>query len=244
MEIRIKFLSYMTAGLCLLLSVASCQQEKEHIAPAIWGRDSVSTMVSYGVNALISDSGVIKYRIVTERWDYNIVKNPQKQSFEKGIFLEQFDEKFNIQAYIQADTAYYYDQKKLWELRGRVTLRNLDGLVFRSEELFWDGLSHELYSYKFSHVITPLKEIQGSYFRSDEHMSHYIVTNSKGSMEKNDFSSAPQQKAPQAPGDTAHQQLRNPAVAKPKTAVSLLNNQFKNNKVTRNAPFKPRLSNR
>lgn len=241
MEIRIKFLSYTTAAFCLLLSIMSCQQEKEHIAPAIWGRDSVSTMVSYGVNALISDSGVIKYRIVAERWDYNIVKNPQKQSFEKGIFLEQFDEKFHIQAYIQADTAYYYDQKKLWELRGRVTVRNLAGLIFRSEELFWDGTSHELYSYKFSRVITPQKEIQGSYFRSDEHMSHYIVTNSKGSMEKNDLSSSPQQSAPKTPGDTVHQQQRNPAVAKPKTAVQLQN---KNNKAVQNVPFKPRLSNR
>ena len=49
---------------------------KEHTAPAIHDRDSVSMMTSYGVNTLISDSGIIKYRIVTERWDVNIVRNP------------------------------------------------------------------------------------------------------------------------------------------------------------------------
>jgi hypothetical protein len=51
-------------------------------------------MTSYGVNTLISDSGVIKYKIVTERWDVNTIKQPSRWTFEKGVFFEQFDEKF------------------------------------------------------------------------------------------------------------------------------------------------------
>ena len=94
----------------LLTFVASCDERKEHIASAIRDRDSVSMMTSYGVNTLISDSGVIKYRIVAERWDVNIVKNPSRWTFDKGLFLEQFDEKFHVESYIQCDTAYYYDQ--------------------------------------------------------------------------------------------------------------------------------------
>ena len=90
---------------CLLVAIValmvfSCSEEKEHTAPAIHDRDSVSMMTSYGVNTLISDSGVIKYKIVTERWDVNTVKNPTRWTFICGIFMEQFDEKFNIQAYI------------------------------------------------------------------------------------------------------------------------------------------------
>ena len=165
----------------------SCTESKEHTAPAIHDRDSVSLMTSYGVNTLISDSGVIKYRIVTERWDVNQTRVPSRWTFEKGIFLEQFDEKFHVQAYIQADTAWYYDTKKLWELRGRVRVRNVDGLVFRSEELFWDGITHELYSFKFSRVVTPERTLQGTYFRSDERMTRYTVSNSKGSFIKSDM---------------------------------------------------------
>lgn len=105
---------------CLL--TAACQKQKEHIASAIHERDSVPMMTSYGVNALISDSGVIKYRIVTEQWDLNPNVDPSRSSFVKGIFLTQFDEKFHVQAYIQCDTAYNYDKKKLWELRGRVRI--------------------------------------------------------------------------------------------------------------------------
>ena len=189
----------MAAAMCI---VFSCSEEKEHTAPAIHDRDSVSMMTSYGVNTLISDSGVIKYKIVTERWDVNTIKNPSRWTFICGIFLEQFDEKFNIQAYIQADTAWYYDQKKLWELRGRVRVRNVNGLNFSSEELYWDGMKHEFYSNKFSRVVTPERTLQGTYFRSDERMMHYTVSNSKGSFVKQDENNAATAANGQSAADT------------------------------------------
>lgn len=175
--------------ICVLLAlfVSACQEAVEHTAPAIRDRDSASVMTSWGVNTLISDSGVIKYRIVTERWDVNAVKHPSRWTFDKGLFLEQFDEKFHIQAYIQCDTVYYYDQLHLWELRSRVRVRTKEGLRFTSEQLFWDESRHELYSYVFSRLVTPERTLQGSFFRSDERMTHYLVTNSRGSFQSTDF---------------------------------------------------------
>lgn len=167
--------------------LASCEGQKEHTAPAVHDRDSASMMISYGVNALISDSGVIKYRIVTERWEVNTVRNPSRWIFEKGLFFEQFDEKFHVQSYIQCDTAYYYDQKKLWELRSRVSILTKDGLRFTSQQLFWDQASHELYSNVPSRLVTPDRTLEGTYFRSDERMTRYFVSNSRGSFEKTDI---------------------------------------------------------
>ena len=188
-----------------LIIICSCSEVREHTAPAINDRDSVSMMTSYGVNTLISDSGVIKYKIVTERWDVNTIKQPPRWTFEKGIFLEQFDEQFHVEGYINADTAWYYEQQKLWELRGRVHIRNVNGLIFDSEELFWDGIKHEFYSYKFSKVVTPERTLQGTYFRSDEHMRHYTVSNSKGSFTTEDMENDNQQQN-SAPGDTTQRQ--------------------------------------
>ena len=167
--------------------LASCEGQKEHTAPAVHDRDSASMMISYGVNTLISDSGVIKYRIVTERWEVNTVRNPSRWIFEKGLFFEQFDEKFHVQSYIQCDTAYYYDQKKLWELRSRVSILTKDGLRFTSQQLFWDQASHELYSNVPSRLVTPDRTLEGTYFRSDERMTRYFVSNSGGSFEKTDI---------------------------------------------------------
>jgi hypothetical protein len=196
-----------------MLSLIGCNEVTEHTAPAILERDSVSMMTSYGVNTLISDSGIIKYKIVTERWDVNVVRDPSRWTFEKGVFFEQFDEKFHVEAYVQADTAWYYDQKKLWHLRGRVRIRNVNGLIYESEELFWDGLRHELYSNVFSKVTTPERTLQGTYFLSDEHMAHYTVSNSKGSFRAEDMTGEDEQNA--APADTTQQQTE--PVLRPQT---------------------------
>ena len=189
---------------CLLF--ISCEEAQEHTAPAIYDRDSVSMMVSYGVNTLISDSGVIKYKIVTERWDVNVIKQPSRWTFEKGVFFEQFDQNFHVEAYVQADTAWYYDQMKLWHLRGRVRIRNANGLIYQSEELYWDGLKHELYSNVFSKVTTPERTLQGTYFRSDEQMRHYTVSNSKGSFLAEDMTGENKNKET-TPDETTQQQV-------------------------------------
>lgn len=190
--------------------IVACSQEREHTAPAIRPQDSVPMMVSYGVNTLISDSGVIKYRIVAERWEMNPNRNPSRWVFDKGLFLEQFDLTLHVQSYIQCDTAYYYDNDKLWELHGRVRILSKNGLRFKSEELFWDERKHEIYSNKFSHFYTPERELQGNRFRSDEKMTKYSVTNSRGSFDKGDIDKSPREKMTKNESDSAMNRGRQP----------------------------------
>ena len=182
--------SFLRLMMCLvvgMMMLTACEEQTEHTAPAINDRDSVSTMITNGVNTLISDSGLIKYRIVAERWEINQRRNPQRWIFDKGLFMTQFDEKFHVQLYIQCDTAYHYDGLRLWELRGRVHVVTKDGLDFKSEELYYDMNKHEFYSYKYSRLVTPERTLQGTYFRSDENITNYYVSNSKGSFEKGDI---------------------------------------------------------
>ena len=194
-------------GLLMFICFVACQEQVEHTAPAILARDSVAMMTSYGVNTLISDSGVMKYRIVTERWEVNTSKNPSRWIFEKGILLEQFDEKFHVNSYIQSDTAYYYDQQKIWKLYGRVRILTKDGLKFTSEQLTWDQNKHELSSNVFSKLVTPERTLQGSHFWSDEKMTRYFVSNSKGSFEKGDVAGTQSDTISSQP-DSVKQNLR------------------------------------
>lgn len=191
-------------GLVLLL-LSACQEQVEHTAAAIRDKDSVAMMTSYGVNTLISDSGVIKYRIVTERWEVNTNRNPSRWIFDKGVLLEQFDEKFHINSYIQCDTAYYFDQQRVWKLFGRVRILTKDGLRFTSEQLTWDENKHELSSNVFSKLVTPERTLQGSHFWSDEKMTRYFVSNTKGSFERGDITGGGDSASPANPGDTTQQ---------------------------------------
>ena len=118
-------LSVLFVSLAFIIAVfamISCSEEHEHMAPAIRDRDSVPVMTTYGVNTLISDSGVIKYRIVTEQWEVNENKKPSRWTFNKGILLTQFNLKKHVVGYIQCDTAVYYDQDRRWELHGHVKI--------------------------------------------------------------------------------------------------------------------------
>lgn len=157
-----------------------CQQPKEHTAPAVRDRDSVPIMTTYGVNTLISDSGVIKYRVVAERWEINENRNPSRWVFDKGLLLTQFDEKKRIQGYISCDSAIYYDQEHRWILRGRVRIRTAQGVEYDSEQLNWDERNHRLSSQVYSHVKTPDRELEGDYFVSNETMTEYEIGKASG----------------------------------------------------------------
>ena len=198
--------------LCTMLSLEACTEEREHVAPAIHPRDSVSMMVTYGVNTLISDSGVVKYRIVAEEWEVNQNRNPSRWIFEKGLLLEQFDLAMHEQSYIQCDTAYYFDVERLWKLRGRVRILTSSGVRFSSEDLYWDERRKEFYSNQFSHLITPDKELKGNRFRSDDKMTKYSVRYTRGYFGRGDFGDSPRENMSKAEADSAKQHGRGQAM--------------------------------
>lgn len=149
---------------------------------AVETRDSAAVMVTTGVSKLISDSGVIRYKIIAEEWRVFDRTDPPRQEFPKGIFMVRFDEKFRVNLYITADTAFWYDQN-LWELRGRVFIDNKEnGTTFRTEELFWDMARHQFYSRKHMHIVEPDQELEGNWFVSDENMNVYHVRRTSGYM--------------------------------------------------------------
>ena len=140
-----------------------------------------------GVNTFISDSGVMRYHMVAEEWDiYNGTEGKAPTwNFIKGLLMERYDENFHIDLYIQSDTAYLHEQY-LWELRGRVVVKNIKGDVFRTEELFWDLNKHQMWSYKYIRIKTPERELEGTEFHSNEQMTQYYVNNSIGAFPVND----------------------------------------------------------
>ena len=96
------------------------------------------TVHSEDVSSLISDSGVTRYRLQAKIWDVYSNDTAPYWYFPEGIYLEEFDTLFNVKGYIEADTAYYYEKKKLWHVIGNVHIQNLEGWKFNTDELFWD----------------------------------------------------------------------------------------------------------
>lgn len=175
----------LALGLSAFLGLASCAGDQEHMAAAINENDSLPFMTAHGISTLISDSGVIRYKIVSEEWKIYNTTTPASWTFERGFFMERYDEDMHIDLFVQADTAYLRKQKT-WELRGRVIIKNLEGTLFETEELFWDMEEHIMWNHMPMDITMPERELHGTDFRSNEQMTDYFVSNSIGAMPAKD----------------------------------------------------------
>jgi len=158
----------------------SCSNKEKGLVEAITERDSLPSMKSLGVTTLISDSGITRYKIITEEWSIFDKKDPPYWAFEKGVYLEKFDSLLHIDASIKADTAYYYEKKKLWELKGNVHIQSQRGDKFDTELLFWDENDKKVYSDKFIRIEQEDKTITGYGFESNQELTDYVIRNTTG----------------------------------------------------------------
>lgn len=176
-----------------MLSFLSCSNNDGPTGPSLNGeRDSLPTLKSVGVSTLISDSGIIRYKLIAEDWYIYDKKNPTYWSFEKGLFVEKFNESYQVDAFISCDTAYYYDQQRLWELRGRVLVKNMKGETFRTTLLYWDQQAHRFYSDHYMEIEGETTQLAGYDFSSNEQMTDYIIHSSKGLFPIEDNEPTPQ----------------------------------------------------
>ncbi|MDD3063327.1 MAG: LPS export ABC transporter periplasmic protein LptC [Massilibacteroides sp.] len=164
----------------LVLFLLSCEKEKAEVIEVAFNPDSTYTMRTTDVSELVSDSGVVRYRIIAKEWlVYDKASEPY-WLFPKGGYVEKFDSLLNKDASIKADTAYYYYKKELWKLIGNVEVSNLKGEHFETELLFWDQKKERVYSDKYIRIEQEDKIITGIGFESNQDMTKYDVFNSQG----------------------------------------------------------------
>lgn len=180
-------LSLLASGLCfltgLLLSAvgfSSCSGDRKTMAPAVNDSTALPMMTTHGVSTLISDSGVIRYKIIAEQWEMYDKLDTSKWAFEKGVYLEKYDNRMQIDAKVKADTAYYYDKLKLWDLRGHVNILNIKGEKFNTSQLYWDQGKERVYSDRFIRIQQVDKILTGYGFTSNQQFTDYIINNTAG----------------------------------------------------------------
>lgn len=175
-----KNITIALAMVMFILLTAACSGRKKIVGEAITERDSLPIMETKGVTTLISDSGIIRYRLQAEDWRVFDKKKPPYWAFEEGVYLETFDTLFQMEANIKADTAYYYEKQKLWKLMGNVVIRNLKGEKFNTELLYWDQNIEKVYSDRFIRIEQPERIITGRGFDSNQQMTKYTIHKPEG----------------------------------------------------------------
>lgn len=161
----------------------SCKEEVKSTVDLHYDADKVPSLNTDSVTMLISDSGLIRYKVIAKTWEiFDRAKDPH-WFFPDGLYVEQFDTIFSIVATVKADTAWNFTSKKLWQLRGHVVIRNKLGETFSSEELFWDQRQQKVYSKKYVEVFRPDKMILRGMggFEANQQMTEYRFWNVKDS---------------------------------------------------------------
>ena len=174
-----RLLGMVTGVLLLHMAATSCRND----APVAIGdkeAEGVPTMTTRDVETLISDSGVVRYRITTPVWYvFDEVKEPLWR-FPDGLKLEKYNLLFQLEATVRADSAIYFKQEELWRLDGNVDISNTAGEKFLTEQLFWDQRRHKLYSDSFIHIERTDRVLEGYGFDSNDQLTRYTIRNVSG----------------------------------------------------------------
>ncbi len=161
--------------LCAQLSSCSGEDKRKYVANV--DPEATPTMTTTDVSTLISDSGIVRYRVQAPVWYvYDEAKEP-KWTFPQSLHLESFDDMFNKDATIDCDSATYLTNVQIWRLDGNVRVVNMAGEKFLTEQLFWDQRKQSVYSDSFIQIIRADRIMEGYGFVSNESMTNFAVKN-------------------------------------------------------------------
>ncbi len=166
---------------CFLSSLASCGgKEARSMVDAIADRAAMPMLVADSVSTLISDSGITRYRIKAARWEVYDKAQPSYWRFPQGIYLEKFNEALEVEASLEADSAYYNEDAQVWRLDGNVHAMNLEGERFETPQLFWEQKQERIYSDSVITIHRETSTITGVGFESNQEMTKYTISKPTG----------------------------------------------------------------
>lgn len=185
MNSRIHRIRNLVGVLCmaaLLLVPVACNSDQPQYVRKFKNRSAVPGMFTDSVTMLISDSGVIRYRVTSEVWKiYDKVAEPYWY-YPRKVYFEKFNDSLRTESLVQSDTAKYFTRRKMWELRKNVKIINLRGDKFETSLLYWDQLSRRIYSDSFIRIEQGDMVMMGYGFESNEQLTVYKILKPTGDL--------------------------------------------------------------
>lgn len=167
-------------AIVVLIFHSSCKGDSAKTLIAIECSDSIAVMTTFDVNTIVSDSGRISYKIIADEWRIFDKRNPPHWAFEKGVYLEKYDREMNIEATVKCDTAYYYNEQKLWKLIGNVDIKNVKDERFYTPLMYWDQENEKIYSDAYIKIEQSDQVTEGIGFSANQNLTLWQINNTKG----------------------------------------------------------------
>ncbi|TLX77437.1 LPS export ABC transporter periplasmic protein LptC [Labilibacter sediminis] len=168
--------------LAVLFFNLACTSNKPEEIRAIGDNQDIPSLEIIDFETVITDSGKVKYHIITPHLlDYDKKEEPYTE-YPQGGHIMTYDTAMVIATQIKCKYAIYHKEEDLWDLRNDVEAVNEDGVVFNSEQLFWDQKKEIIYTEKFVKITTE-KDINTGYgLVANQNMKKYRLKNYSGTI--------------------------------------------------------------
>lgn len=176
---------FLSLALCIVIGVGtlSCNKKKFDMAKLGLNIDSSYMMRTEGIDMLVSDSGVTKYRLLSPMWLVYDNKDKREWYFPQGLKLEGYDTINPSELLILADTARYIPDVEEWQLWGNVRIHGPKGERLYTPRLYWLKKDRRMYSNDTTYFLTQGRELHGERFEAKDDLSTYSIYNNSGSVE-------------------------------------------------------------
>ncbi len=176
------FFSAIAITTVVLLGALSCTKEEKITIDAVEDRSETPGLSVKKITTVISDSGITRYRIVTDRMEVFDQAADPYWLFPEGLYFERFAPDLSVDANFECQQARYLEYQKLWEFKGNVRAINLEGHMLETELLYWDEKQKKIYSDKAFRLTRPTGVSTGVGFETNETMTRWSALQTKSDM--------------------------------------------------------------
>lgn len=181
-----KYLSLLLAIVLSLAGLGACGQKKVEIRNLEIDTTSMYTIRTEQVDVLISDSGQVKYRLISPLWLIYDESDPKYWLFPDGLRLEGFDSIQSSEIFIEADSAVHRVEQEEWVLYGNVRMHGTEGRRLYTPQLHWLKRERRFYSNDTTYFFTQGRELRGDHFSARDDLSSYSIYRSRGDFDYKD----------------------------------------------------------
>ncbi len=190
------------------LLVDSCSKKDIDLENLNLNIDSAYTMRTMDVDMLISDSGLVRHRLLSPEW--LVYDNSQRRQwlFPRGLRIQTYDTIQEGKTLIVADSAIQHLDSETWELIGKVRVSGLNGELLCTPHLYWERRNQKLYSNDTTYFCDETGEWRGNHFEAKDDLSWYDISDNSGDIQlEDDRSQRPSKSSPRSRMDSLRQSL-------------------------------------
>jgi LPS export ABC transporter protein LptC len=174
---------FIAASSFILLAASflgACQSNKPEEIQALSNLEDTPTLMLTNLETSILDSGVLRYKFITEELLDFDKKEPPYYDFPQGLHVIMVTKTGQIEAEIKSNWAKNLKNQKLWELKNNVVATNQKGDVLTTEQLFWDENKQLIYSDLYTKITTKTEILTGIGFESNQNLTEYTFRKPQG----------------------------------------------------------------